>query len=172
MDAYVALAKYGIESYVRNGKRASLYKGIPEEFLTNKAGVFVSLKKDGKLRGCIGTISPVKENIGEEILENGVSAATRDPRFEPVREEELDQLEYSVDVLFPPEPIDSKALLDVKEYGVIVTSGNRRGLLLPNLEGVETVQQQVFIALSKAGIRQGEPFQMERFKVIRHEESM
>ena len=137
--------------------------------LTRRAGVFVSLRKEGRLRGCIGTIGPVRGNIAEEIRENAVSAATRDPRFSPVRQEELAALEISVDVLGEPEKIRSRDQLDVKRYGVIVSKGLRRGLLLPNLEGVDTVDEQLSIALQKAGLSPRErDFEMERFEVVRH----
>ena len=131
--------------------------------------MFVSLHKDGRLRGCIGTIEPVRGCIAEEIIENAISAATRDPRFPPVQENELDALEISVDVLSSPEKINSKDELDVKRYGVIVSKGRRRGLLLPNLDGVDTVDRQVAIALQKAGLSEWETgYGLERFEVVRH----
>ncbi|MDD3173720.1 MAG: AmmeMemoRadiSam system protein A, partial [Herbinix sp.] len=147
---------------------AALPKDLPEELTQKKAGVFVSLKKHGSLRGCIGTIAPVTENIAREILRNAVSSGTEDPRFPPVTQKELEELEYSVDVLAEPEPIKYMTDLDVKRYGVIVISGRKRGLLLPNLEGVDTVEQQVAIAKKKAGIYDNETFTMERFEVVRH----
>ncbi|HOF27677.1 MAG TPA: AmmeMemoRadiSam system protein A, partial [Clostridia bacterium] len=168
LDMYVALAKASVEYYVKNKRMLKMPPDLPAELTAKRAGVFVTLKKDGDLRGCIGTISPVTENIAEEIIRNAVSSCSHDPRFFPVREEELDALEYSVDVLKEAERIDSIDQLDVNRYGVIVTSGYRRGLLLPNLEGVDTVQQQLAIALSKAGIASGEKFEMERFEVVRH----
>ena len=135
----------------------------------NRAGVFVFVHKDGSLRRWIGTIQAKKRNIAEEMVENGISAATKDPRFSPVRPEELDALEISVDVLGRPEKIRSKDELDVKRYGVIVTKGFRRGLLLPNLDGVDTVEEQVSIALRKAGLSEREKnYEMERFEVVRH----
>ena len=167
-DAYVKLARLSLETYVRTGKYAKLPNDLPDEMLTRKAGVFVSLKKHGQLRGCIGTISAVTGSIADEILRNAVSAGTDDPRFSPVTEKELDELVYSVDVLAEPEPISSIDELDVKKYGVIVSSGYRRGLLLPNLEGVDTPEQQVAIALQKAGISKKEPYSMQRFEVVRH----
>lgn len=167
-DAFVRLARYAIEHFVTTGKRAPLPGALPDNFLNDRAGVFVSLKKHGNLRGCIGTISPVTSSIAEEILRNAVSSCSEDPRFEKVRPEELPDLVYSVDVLAPAEPIASEKELDVKRYGVIVTSGHKRGLLLPNLEGVDTVQQQISIASQKAGIRSGEKISMERFEVVRH----
>jgi AmmeMemoRadiSam system protein A len=167
-DAYVNLARFSLETYIRTGKHAKLHEGIPEELLNNRAGVFVSLKKYGQLRGCIGTIAPVTENVANEILRNAVSAAVEDPRFPPVEEEELDDLVYSVDVLSEAEPINSPEELDVKRYGVIVSSGRKRGLLLPNLEGIDTVDQQISIAKKKAGIYDNEQFKLERFEVVRH----
>ena len=153
---------------MKNKRMLKIPPDLPAELTEKRAGVFVTLKKDGDLRGCIGTISPVTGNIAEEIIRNAVSSCSHDPRFYPVREEELDTLEYSVDVLKEAERIDSIDQLDVNKYGVIVTSGYRRGLLLPNLEGVDSVQQQLAIALSKAGIASGEKFEMERFEVVRH----
>ena len=167
-DAYVRLARQTIETYIRTGKKISVPDGLPDEMYANRAGVFVSLKEEGALRGCIGTIGPVRNSIAEEIIENAVSASTKDPRFHAVRENELDRLEYSVDVLNPAESIASEEDLDVRRYGVIVTKGSRRGLLLPNLEGVDTVQAQVAIAKRKAGISADEDVQLERFEVVRH----
>lgn len=167
-DPMVRLAISTLENYVRTGTKISLPEGLPKEMLNNRAGVFVSLKKYGELRGCIGTIAPTTPSVAEEIIQNAISAGTRDPRFEPVAEEELEELVYSVDVLDKPEPIASKEELDVKRYGVIVRSGYRTGLLLPNLEGVDTVEEQIGIALRKAGIRSSEKYSMERFEVIRH----
>ena len=167
-DAYVKLARLSLETYVKTGKRALMPEGLPEEMTARRAGVFVSLKKDGRLRGCIGTISPTTGSIAEEIMNNAVSAGTGDPRFDPVTEDELPHIVYSVDVLSDPEPISSMDELDPKRYGVIVSKGYRRGLLLPNLDGVDTVKQQVDIALQKAGIRPDESYSMERFEVVRH----
>ena len=128
----------------------------------------MSLKKDGRLRGCIGTICAVQKSVAEEIIENAISASVRDSRFEPVEPEELDRLVISVDVLGDTEKIDSPAQLDVKRYGVIVTKGYRRGLLLPNLDGVDTVEEQIAIAKRKAGIGETEQVELERFEVVRH----
>ena len=168
-DAYVRLARASVCSWVGEGKRLVLPGDLPAEMMEKQAGVFVSLHKDGRLRGCIGTIQAVRKNIAEEIVENGISAATKDPRFSPVLPEELELLEISVDVLGKPEKIRSKDELDVKKYGVIVTKGFRRGLLLPNLDGVESVDEQLSIALRKAGLSEREKnFEMERFEVVRH----
>ncbi|NLJ97552.1 MAG: AmmeMemoRadiSam system protein A [Clostridiales bacterium] len=168
-DAYVRLARLSIETYVKTGAYAKLPDNLPKEMTERRAGVFVSLKKYGQLRGCIGTISPVRESIAHEILRNGVSAAMEDPRFPPVREEELVDLVYSVDVLSEAEPITSMDELDVNRYGVIVSSGRKRGLLLPNLEGIDSVDEQVAIAKKKAGIYDNEEVQLERFEVVRHQ---
>lgn len=167
-DDYVRLARLSLEYYVKNHRRVKRPDGLPEDMLRRKAGVFVSLKKDGRLRGCIGTISPAQPCIADEIICNAVSAGAEDPRFNPVEEEELPSLVYSVDVLEKPEPISSTAELDAKRYGVIVSSGVKRGLLLPSLEGVDTPEQQISIALQKAGIPSGEKYTMERFEVTRH----
>ncbi|NLX70859.1 MAG: AmmeMemoRadiSam system protein A [Clostridiales bacterium] len=168
-DIYVSLARRSLESYIRTGKIIEPDADLPGEMLEEKAGVFVSIKKNGQLRGCIGTVEPVRDNIAEEIIYNAISAGVRDPRFMPVDASELDDLVYSVDVLTKPEPIDSEDELDPKRYGVIVKSGGRSGLLLPNLEGVNTVREQIEIALQKAGIRSYEHYDLERFEVIRHE---
>ena len=169
-DDYVKLAREVIEHYV-NSKGGYLRspKHIAPEMTEQKAGVFVSLKIRGALRGCIGTIGPMYDNVAEEIRHNAISACSRDPRFTPVTPEELEELEYSVDVLGPMEPISSPTQLDVKRYGVLVTKGSRSGLLLPNLPGVDTIEQQVDIAKQKAGIRPEENgCQLQRFEVIRH----
>ena len=169
-DEYVKLAREVIEHSV-NSKGGYLRspKHIAPEMTEQKAGVFVSLKIRGALRGCIGTIGPMYDNVAEEIRHNAISACSRDPRFTPVTPEELEELEYSVDILGPMEPISSPAQLDVKRYGVLVTKGSRSGLLLPNLPGVDTIEQQVDIAKQKAGIRPEESgCQLQRFEVIRH----
>lgn len=166
-SALVALARQALETYVRDGRKIDPDTEAGPAF-NEKAGVFVSLKKHGQLRGCIGTILPTTPNIGAEIVNNAISAGTGDPRFEPVESDELADLVYSVDVLKAPEPIESTGELDVKRYGVIVRSGRRSGLLLPNLEGVNTVEEQVSIARQKTGIAPGEPVQLERFEVIRY----
>ena len=167
-DPYVHLARLSLETYVQTGKRAKLPEGLPSEMLANRSGVFVSLKKHGSLRGCIGTTEAVTQNIAREILRFAVSSGIEDPRFPPVSEDELPELVYSVDILGEPEPITSAEELDVKRYGVIVTAGCKRGLLLPNLEGVDTVEQQISIAKKKAGIYNNENYSLERFEVVRH----
>ncbi len=168
-DPYVKLARETIETYIRDGKKPSLPKGLPGDITSRKAGVFVSIHKEGRLRGCIGTISGVCDCIGNEIIENAISASTGDPRFDPIRPHELPMLEINVDVLSDAEDIKSKDELDVKRYGVIVTKGYKRGLLLPNLDGVDTVDEQVAIALRKAGLSENEKgYSLQRFEVVRH----
>ncbi|MBA1336367.1 MAG: hypothetical protein HPY66_2802 [Firmicutes bacterium] len=167
-DVYVRLARKALETYITEGRVIGVPEGLPPEMTQRKAGVFVSIKKNGKLRGCIGTISAATGSISEEIIHNAISAGTKDPRFYQVEDEELNELVYSVDVLAEPEPVDTIEQLDAKRYGVIVKSGRRSGLLLPDLEGVETPEDQVRIALQKAGINVTEPYTLERFEVIRH----
>ena len=166
---WVQLARLSLETYVKTGKRLErLPDGLPADMTGRTAGAFVSLHSHGQLRGCIGTTGPTTASVALEIVQNAVSACSRDPRFPPVRIDELDSLEYSVDVLGQPEPIDSPAQLDVKRYGVIVSCGGRRGLLLPDLEGVDTVEQQIDIARQKGGISSREHYSLERFEVVRH----
>jgi AmmeMemoRadiSam system protein A len=167
-DPYVKLARESLETYVKTGKVLKVPDDLPKEMLEKRAGVFVSIKKRGQLRGCIGTFMPTKKNIAEEIIRNAISAGCEDPRFSPVEPEELPELVYSVDVLTKPEPVDSPDKLDPKKYGVIVKKGARTGLLLPDLEGVDTVEKQLEIALRKAGIRPDEDYEIFRFEVVRH----
>lgn len=169
-DQYAALAKRTLEEYITTGKIIDIPDDLPEEMISKRAGVFVSLKMNGELRGCIGTIKATRSCIAEEIIQNAISAGIQDPRFYPVQQKELEDIVYSVDILMDAEPIQSIEQLDVKKYGIIVRSGSRTGLLLPNLEGVDTPEYQIGIALHKAGIGQKEDFTMERFEVIRHGE--
>ncbi|MCL2164238.1 MAG: AmmeMemoRadiSam system protein A [Oscillospiraceae bacterium] len=166
---YVRLARETIEAFVNEGRIIEKPGWLQGEMQTQKAGVFVSLKKHRDLRGCIGTISPTCDSIAEEIIQNAISACSRDPRFPPVTPTELGNLSISVDVLSDSEPVMSLEELDVKRFGVIVSKGFRRGLLLPNLEGVNTVEEQISIAMQKAGILDGEGCKLEKFEVVRHE---
>ena len=164
----VELARKTVESYVREKRTIELPEELVPE-MQGRAGTFVSLHDSrGNLRGCIGTIEPQQPTVAQEVIQNAISAATRDPRFPPVQPEELEDLDIKVDVLTEPELIDSLDQLDPKRYGVIVESDWRRGLLLPDLEGVDTVEYQVDIAMRKAGIGPGEPMQMYRFEVKRY----
>ena len=170
-DCYRALARQALEHVIANPTSLSLPlpNNLPNELLTSRAGVFVSLHKNEKLRGCIGTISPTTNNIALEIIRSAISAGLDDNRFSPVTIDELPFLAYKVDVLSAPELISDASKLDVKRYGVIVSSGNKRGLLLPNLDGIDTVESQIDIARRKGGITIDAPITLERFEVIRHE---
>jgi len=166
MSPPVSLARKTVETYVKEGKTPKPDELTPE--MKEKAGVFVSIHKLGGLRGCIGTFDPQCENVAEEIINNAISSATRDPRFPPIAPDELKDLSYSVDVLTKPEPVASQDQLDPRKYGVIVESGFRRGLLLPDLEGVDTVDHQIEICRQKAGIAPDEPVKLYRFEVRRY----
>ena len=168
VDPYIELARRTINAYIKDKKIIEVPVDTPKELIENRSAVFVSLHKHGDLRGCIGTIVPTKESVAKEIISNAISAATRDNRFDPVSEDELDDLVINVDVLTIPENIDSKEELDPKRYGVIVTSGYKRGLLLPDLEGIDTVDEQIAISKRKGGITDNEPITLQRFEVIRH----
>ena len=167
-SAYVKLARETIENYIKQGKKITPPPNLPKEIVNQKAGVFVSLKKFGDLRGCIGTFMPTQENIAQEIIKNAISAAVDDPRFSPVNASELEDLSISVDVLTAPEEVKDISQLDPKKYGVIVSSGYKKGLLLPDLEGVDTVEYQIDIVKRKAGIYPGEKVKLYRFEVKRY----
>jgi len=167
MHPLVRLAKETVETYVTEGKVSPPPDELTPE-MRERAGVFVSIHKFDKLRGCIGTFEPTKDNVAEEIITNAISSATRDPRFPPIAPNELKDLEYSVDVLTKPKPIASKSQLDPRKYGAIVECGWRRGLLLPDLEGVDTVDYQIDICRQKAGIMPDEPIKLYRFEVKRY----
>lgn len=167
MHSLVKLAKKTVDEYVLNGKVIEPpEKPVPE--MVEKAGVFVSLKMKGELRGCIGTFQPTTESVAAEIIQNAISAATQDPRFMPVDSSELEDLDYSVDLLSEPEKVNSRNELDPKKFGVIVKSGEHKGLLLPDLEGVNTVDDQISIASTKAGIYLEENVELYRFEVKRY----
>lgn len=163
----VCLAQASLQYYYRQGGTMPVPKDVPAAF-QGRAGVFVSLKKQGELRGCIGTFLPTQENIAGEIIVNAISAATEDPRFYPVEAQELPELSISVDVLGAPEAVCGPEELDPARYGIIVCSGSRKGLLLPMLEGVDTVEQQIAITRQKAGIGCNEPIEIYRFTVDRY----
>jgi AmmeMemoRadiSam system protein A/AmmeMemoRadiSam system protein B len=168
-DDYVKLARESIKYYLKHYKAMDVPENISKELLTTKAGVFVSLHKFGNLRGCIGTFLPTQDNIADEIISNAIEAATQDPRFAPLQASEINDLDISVDVLTAPLKA-TRDELDPKKYGVIVTSGYQRGLLLPDLDGVDTVEEQLNIACQKAGISPKSPFDIQKFTVIRHVE--
>ncbi len=161
----IELARKAVEKYILEGKTYRP-RNLDAE-MRKRAGVFVSIKKHGELRGCIGTFSPTRVNVAQEIIANAISSATQDPRFWPVVPSELKELEYSVDILTEPEPVPGVDQLDPKKYGVIVECGYRRGLLLPDLEGVDKVEEQIDICRAKAGIAANEPIRLYRFRVER-----
>lgn len=168
MHPIVELAKKTVEMYVRTGNVPG-FQGCPEFMTSERAGVFVSLHIGDDLRGCIGTIEPLTDCVAEEVVRNAVAAATQDPRFPAVMEAELSRLEYSVDVLTEPVEVKDVKELDPKRYGVIVSKGRCRGLLLPDLEGVDTVERQLSIAMAKAGIWKDEDcVKVEKFEVTRY----
>ena len=167
----VELARQTIEAYVRRDEVIDPPADLTPE-MQHQAGTFVSLHdRHVQLRGCIGTFLPTRHNVALEIIHNAISAATRDPRFPPVMPSELDGLEIKVDVLSAPEPVSGPDELDARRYGVIVQAKegwHRRGLLLPDLEGVDTVEEQIRICRLKAGIGAGEPIELSRFEVARY----
>ena len=162
----VQLARATIEAYVRDHRRLTP-ADAPVPIEGDPAGVFVTIHtaSTGMLRGCIGTIEPTESDLAQETINNAIAAATRDPRFPPLSPRELDDLEIDVSVLYPPEPIDSIEQLDPKRYGVIVQRGMRRGLLLPDIPGIDDAETQVAIARQKAWIGADEPVNLYRFKV-------
>lgn len=166
MHPLVRLAKRTVETFVKKGKVIQPKRLSAE--MKEKRGVFVSIHKLGELRGCIGTFESQHTNVAGEIVANAISSASRDPRFLPVTKDELKDLEYSIDVLTKPEPVESQDQLDHKKYGVIVEAGWRKGLLLPDLEGVDTVEEQVGICRLKAGIEPDEEVKLYRFEVRRY----
>lgn len=167
MHPIAELAKETVEKYVSEGETPQPGELTPE--MQEQAGVFVSIHKHGQLRGCIGTFLPTQSNVAEEIIHNAINSATRDPRFPPIPPNELPELTYKVDVLTKPEPVKSKEELDPKRYGILVECRGKRGLLLPDLEGVDTVEKQIEIASAKAGIAPDEPVNLYRFEVRRFE---
>ena len=171
MDQYVKLAKDAVETYIKTGAAISPPDNLPKKMVTNRAGVFVSIhKKDGSLRGCIGTFLPTQKSIAHEIIKNALSSALDDPRFPPLTLKELPNLEFSVDILSKPKLVPSTYPLNPKKYGLIVSaSGGRRGLLLPDIPGVKTAEQQIEICRSKAGIGPKEKISLETFTVKRHQ---
>jgi AmmeMemoRadiSam system protein A len=162
----VNLAIEAVRHFLSNGKplpRPDLGNEFDEKF-----AVFVSIKQNKNLRGCIGSITPKTSNLGNEIILNAVKAATKDPRFSPISKLELSNLTFSVDVLTPLEPIIDFSEHDPKKYGLVVKQGSKSGLLLPDLEGVKTAEKQLEICKKKAGIGSSESVEMFRFEVKRY----
>jgi MEMO1 family protein len=167
---FVQLAIDAIKAYVSDFHVIRPEEHLLDRFplLRQRAGAFVSLKKYGDLRGCIGTIEPARDFLALEIIENAISASTRDPRFRPVVEDELRELKVSVDILTPPQRVAGPHELDIRRYGLIVTCGTRRGLLLPDIEGIASVEEQVTVARQKGGIGEVEAVELYRFEVERY----
>ncbi len=170
MHPLVKLAKDTVDLYIKTGRTYEVRGDELSADLSGRAGVFVCLKIRGNLRGCIGTFHPMEPSIAHETVRNAISAATCDPRFACIRPDELETIEYTVDVLTPPEQVVDRSELDPRRYGVIVKAGNKRGLLLPDLEGVDAVDYQISIAMQKAGIPPGTPLELYRFEVRRFEQ--
>jgi len=152
MHPLVFLAKKSVEMFVKKGEIISPPADFPLEFLTKQGGVFVTIEKNGSLRGCIGTYLPLQQNIAQEVIYNAISAASEDYRFDPVKEEELPFLSYFVYLLDPPELVKSLDELNPQKYGILVKTKNKSGLLLPSLPGIETKEEQISLACQKAGI--------------------
>lgn len=165
--AIVDLAVKSVQHYLRHREWLPCPADIPDE-LKKRAGVFVSIKNQKNLRGCIGTITPVEDNLALEIIRNAIHAATEDPRFSPITSDEIPYLSFSVDVLTPMEKVKNPADLDCKKYGLLLKSGHKQGVLLPDLEGVPTVEEQIRICRKKARMNTDEPVEMFRFQVIRY----
>lgn len=165
------LARKAIEEYIISGKETEVVESELPEILKKEAGVFVTLKKNGKLRGCMGTFKSVQKNTAYEIISNAMTAAENDPRFPELKKEELNEISISVDILSEPEQVRDKLELDPKKYGILVKGGHQTGLLLPDLDGVETVDKQLNIAKRKAGLREDAEVEIYRFTVSRFEEN-
>ena len=167
-DEYVDLAKKTIYDYIKHNKKIDVPSDLSDELKKERKGAFVTIHKNGELRGCIGTFLPVHESLAKEIIENAILASTKDPRFSKITEDELDDLEIHVDVLETPEQVNSIDELNPKKYGIIVQSGFKKGLLLPDIEGVDTINKQILIAKNKANIAENEEIIIKRFEVVRH----
>jgi len=167
-NPYVELARKALETYIINRQVIIPASDLPDDMIKRKAGVFVVIKKNNQFRGCIGTMQPTRENIALEIIQNAISAGTRDPRFYPVSKDELADLVYFVDVIKQYEQVESLEELDVKKYGLAVMTEYKVGLILPDIEGIETPEHQLYIALGKAGIEPSENYRIYRFTVTRY----
>ena len=165
-DDILWLARQAVEHYVRHGDLLEPPTS-PSRLLKDPGAAFVTLRLGQALRGCIGTLGPSKPTLAHEIITNAVAAASSDPRFPPVASSELAVLLYEVDILGALEPVPDEGHLDPEQYGVVVQAGQRRGVLLPAIEGVTSPRQQVAIARSKALIRQEQAVTLYRFTVKR-----
>ncbi|MFW5961888.1 MAG: AmmeMemoRadiSam system protein A [bacterium] len=165
------LARRAVEEYIISGKEVEVEEKELPPILKKEAGVFVTLKKNGSLRGCMGTFRPVQKNAAYEIISNAMTAAENDPRFPEVQKEELNEIKISVDILSEPEQVIDKSELDPKKFGILVKGGHQTGLLLPDLDGINTAEKQLDIAKKKAGLREDAEVEIYRFKVSRFEEN-
>lgn len=169
MNPYVLLAKEAVENYIKERRVISPSGNLPQEF-NRKAGVFVTIAKGKELKGCIGTYLPTQDNIAQEIIQNAIAAATEDYRFSPIQKKDLDSLSYSVYILQTPAQIKDQGELNPRKFGIIVKAGRKSGLLLPDLDGVDTKEQQISIACEKGGIDpQEEKIAIYKFTVEKHE---
>ncbi len=168
-NPFIRLARQAIAYYHENSEYMMIPDYVTEDMLNSRQGVFVSIKKQGKLRGCIGTINPTTDNVASEIIKNSVYAAFEDPRFMPVKKDEMAEVIITVDLLTKPEQT-IKESLDIKRYGIVVRSGEKSGIILPNIKDIESVDEQIDVAMRKAGILDDEEYKIYRFEVIRHEE--
>lgn len=165
------LARQAVEKYIILGQEVEIEEDKLPQILKKEAGVFVSLKKNGRLRGCMGTFKAVQKNAAYEIISNAMTAAENDPRFPTVKKEELSEIEISVDILSAPEKVEDKSELDAQKYGILVKGGHQTGLLLPDLEGIETVEKQIRVAKKKAGLAENDRVEIYRFQVSRFKEN-
>lgn len=171
IEKYITnLARRAVEEYIVSGNEVEVDEDELPEILKKEAGVFVTLKKNGELRGCMGTFRPVQKNAAYEIISNAMTAAENDPRFPEVDKSEFDEIVISVDILSEAEEVDDKSELDPSKYGILVKGGHQTGLLLPDLEGVDTAEEQVNIARRKAGLRPDDKIDIFRFSVKRFSE--
>jgi AmmeMemoRadiSam system protein A len=170
MNNYTKLAKLAVEEYIKKGKIITPPSSMPSKFLSEKAGIFVTIEQDGNLRGCIGTYLPTRDNIAEEIIHNAVSAAIEDYRFSGINENELEQLSYTVYILDTLEKIKEKSMLDPKKYGILIKSDmGKSGLLLPDLEGLDTWEKQFEAVCNKCNIDpESENIEIFRFKATKY----
>jgi len=164
---FIKLAIQSVRHYLEHGVPLPCPENLTDDLLQPK-GAFVSIKNNGKLRGCIGELTPTRENLAIEIIQNAVSAASRDPRFAPISRDEITDLTFSVDVLTPLEKVDDVSQLDCKKFGLTVKAGDKQGVLLPDLEGIDSVADQLRICLKKGGIDQSKSYEMYRFEVERY----
>lgn len=164
------LARRAVEEYIVSGNEVEIDESELPKILKEEAGVFVTLKKQGKLRGCMGTFRPVQKNAAYEIISNAMTAAEKDPRFPEVKKEELNEIKISVDILSEPERIRDEDELDPQKYGILVKGGHQTGLLLPDLDGIDTVEKQLRVAKKKAGLKENSKVEIYRFEVSRYEE--